>query len=176
LPRGNRRGILWGDTPASCYLHLRRARTCAPNQLRPRLRRWLKISGEKSLPQPALPPASSLRSGESRLATRCRTSSATTTLPLAAAERVNLPKNFHTRWAVHERFVTGLSAGPRPLFVPGRKPVDRRLIDSVNPSHARHVREFIVTAKLFTAFAVFADFAALVGLTMIAAFTEPQRS
>ena len=54
LPRGNRRGVPWGDTPVSRYLQLQRARTCASNQLRPRLRRWLKLSGEKSLPQPAL--------------------------------------------------------------------------------------------------------------------------
>ena len=42
---------------------------------------------------------------------------------------------------VHARFIRGLSAGPRALFVPGCWPVYRRLFVSVNPSHARHVRE-----------------------------------
>ena len=36
----------------------------------------------------------------------------------------------------------GLSEGPRPLFVPGSWPLERRLFVSVSPFHGRHVREF----------------------------------
>ena len=43
---------------------------------------------------------------------------------------------------VYHRFITGLSAGQEALFVPGCRPVERRLFVSVNPFHARHVREF----------------------------------
>ena len=39
------------------------------------------------------------------------------------------------------RFISGLSAGREALFVPGCRPVERRLFVSVNPFHARHVRE-----------------------------------
>ena len=39
----------------------------------------------------------------------------------------------------NERLTRGLSAGPRALFVPGCRPMDRRLFVPVNPFHARHV-------------------------------------
>ena len=39
------------------------------------------------------------------------------------------------------RSTSGLSAGPRALFVPGCWPVCRRFFVFVNPFHARHVRE-----------------------------------
>ena len=46
-----------------------------------------------------------------------------------------------TKPAVDPRLITGLTEGREALFLPGRRPVERRLV-SVNPSHARHVREF----------------------------------
>ena len=41
----------------------------------------------------------------------------------------------------NQQLTTGLSAGREALFVPGCRPVERRLFFSVNPFHARHVRE-----------------------------------
>ena len=43
---------------------------------------------------------------------------------------------------VHPRFILGLSPGPQAIFVPGCKPVYRRLSVYVNPFHARHIRKF----------------------------------
>ena len=40
-----------------------------------------------------------------------------------------------------KRLTTGLSPGREARFVPGCRPVERRLFVSVNPSHARHVWE-----------------------------------
>ena len=42
----------------------------------------------------------------------------------------------------NDRLTRGLSAGREALFDPGCRPVERRLFVSVNPFHARHVREF----------------------------------
>ena len=42
----------------------------------------------------------------------------------------------------NQRLTTGLAAGRGARFVPGCRPVERRLFVSVNPFHARHVREF----------------------------------
>ena len=53
--------------------------------------------------------------------------------------------NAGTKSAVDNQFIRGLSAGPRALFLPGCWPEDRRLV-SVNPCHARNVREFILVA------------------------------
>ena len=44
--------------------------------------------------------------------------------------------------AVYLRFIRGWSAGRKALFVPGCWPVYRRLFVSVNPFHARNVREW----------------------------------
>ena len=41
----------------------------------------------------------------------------------------------------NHRFIRGLSAGREALFLPGCRPVERRLFVSVNRFHARHVRE-----------------------------------
>ena len=56
---------------------------------------------------------------------------------------VNRWRNKTRGWpAVYHRLIRGLSPGPRALFVAGCWPVYRRLFVSVNPFHARHVREF----------------------------------
>ena len=47
-----------------------------------------------------------------------------------------------TKPAVDNRLITDLSPVREALFVPGCRPVERRLFVSVNPFHARHVREF----------------------------------
>ena len=49
----------------------------------------------------------------------------------------------------NDRLTRGLPAGRRRLFVPGRWPVDRRLFVSVNPYHARYVREQLGDAEFF---------------------------
>ena len=41
----------------------------------------------------------------------------------------------------NDRLTSGLSAGREALFIPGCSPVDRCLFVSVNPFHARHIRE-----------------------------------
>ena len=41
----------------------------------------------------------------------------------------------------NDRLTRGLSRGREALFVPGCRPVEQRLFVSVNPFHARHVRE-----------------------------------
>ena len=46
-----------------------------------------------------------------------------------------------TKSAVDQRFISGLSPGRKARFVPGCRKVGRRFYASVNPSHARHVRE-----------------------------------
>ena len=46
-----------------------------------------------------------------------------------------------TKHAVDMRFITGLSSRREALFVPGRRPVERRLFVFVNPFHAGHVQE-----------------------------------
>ena len=46
-----------------------------------------------------------------------------------------------TKPAVDPRFIRGLSPGRKALFVPGCRPVERRLFVSVNPFYARHVQE-----------------------------------
>ena len=59
-----------------------------------------------------------------------------------AKSYVNRWRNKTRGWQpVHNRFIRDLSAGREALFVPGCWPVDRRLFVSVNPFHARHVRE-----------------------------------
>ena len=46
--------------------------------------------------------------------------------------------------AVDPRLITGLSAGRRPLFVPGWGPMCRRIFVFVNLLHARHFRELFL--------------------------------
>ena len=59
-----------------------------------------------------------------------------------AKSHVNRRRNKITGWpAVYPRFIRGLSAGWEALFVPGCRPVERRLFVSINPFHARYVRE-----------------------------------
>ena len=59
-----------------------------------------------------------------------------------AKSYVNRWRNKTRGWtAVHPRFISGLSAGREALFRAGCRPVERRLFVSVNPFHARHVRE-----------------------------------
>ena len=52
-----------------------------------------------------------------------------------------------TKHPVDDRLITGLSAGRRPLFVPGCCAVGRRLFVPVNLFHARHIREFLDSKK-----------------------------
>ena len=52
------------------------------------------------------------------------------------------------RRPVHPRFIRGLSARREALFVSGCRPLERRLFVSVNPFHARHVREFMPCMKM----------------------------
>ena len=47
-----------------------------------------------------------------------------------------------TKRPVDPRLVSGLSPGRRPLFVPGCRPVCRRLVVFVNPHHIKHIREY----------------------------------
>ena len=47
-----------------------------------------------------------------------------------------------TKSPVDLRYITGLSAGREALFVSGRRPVERSLLVSGNPFHARYVREY----------------------------------
>ena len=66
-------------------------------------------------------------------------------------EKHEQAKFYANRWrnqisglsAVYQRFISGLSAGRGALFVPGCRPVEQRLYISVNPFHARYVREFM---------------------------------
>ena len=59
----------------------------------------------------------------------------------ARTSEIPCKPNAGTKPAVDNRLIRGLSAGRRPLFVPGCGPVSRRPFVSVNPFHARHVRE-----------------------------------
>ena len=47
----------------------------------------------------------------------------------------------------NQRLTSGLSAGREALFVPGCRPVEQSLFVSVNPFHARHVRELFVPQR-----------------------------
>ena len=59
-----------------------------------------------------------------------------------AKSYVNRQRNkISGRPAVYHRCITGLSAGREARFVPGCRPVERRLFVFVNLFHARHVRE-----------------------------------
>ena len=49
--------------------------------------------------------------------------------------------NGGTQRPLDERLIRSLNAGREALFVLGSRPVDRRLVVSVNSFHARHVRE-----------------------------------
>ena len=52
-----------------------------------------------------------------------------------------------TKSTVDPRFINGLSAEQEALFVPGCRPVERRIFVSVNAFYARHVRECKSTEK-----------------------------
>ena len=64
--------------------------------------------------------------------------------PGARTSKILCEPNAGTKSAFDKRFVSGLSPGREALFVPGCRPVDRRLFVFVNPFHARHVREKII--------------------------------
>ena len=53
--------------------------------------------------------------------------------------------NQWTQRVADERLVSGLSAGPRPLFVPG---AGRRFFVSVSSIHAKHNREYIIVIRI----------------------------
>ena len=61
--------------------------------------------------------------------------------PEARTSETPCKPNAGTKSAVDDRFIRGLSPGREALFVPGCRPVYRRLFVFVNPFHARHVRE-----------------------------------
>ena len=63
--------------------------------------------------------------------------------PEARTSKILCKPNAGTKSPVDKRFVSDLSPGRETLFVPGCRPVGRRLFVSVNPFHARHVREHI---------------------------------
>ena len=65
--------------------------------------------------------------------------------PEARTSETLCKPNVGTKSAVDDRFIRGLSPGREGLFVPGCRPVDRRLFVFVNPFHARHVREKQIT-------------------------------
>ena len=54
-----------------------------------------------------------------------------------------ISRNWGTQRTAEPRFIRGLTAGRRPLCVPGCLPLDRRLFVCVNPFHARHIREIL---------------------------------
>ena len=75
--------------------------------------------------------------------------------PEARTSEILCKPNAGTKSPVDEQFIRGLTAGREAVFVPGCRPVDRRLFVSVNPFHARRVRESVfgcctMNLKFFT--------------------------